>query len=708
MRLTLRTLLAYLDDTLPPAEATKIGQKVAESEQTRDLIEKIKRLTRKRGLVPPSNQIDDPASNPNTVAEYLSDNLSSEMVTEFESACLDSEINLAEVAACHQILTLLLSEPARVPPTARKRMYELVKGPESLPNRKPGLTIPVGGMPIEKPSVSTVEENPGLLHGLSPASFGIRTVLAMLMLGVTLIATWLAWPNNFQQAKPRNVEVAAADTNANANANVNETKPTPNAEKDSVKDNNKEGNPNTKTDSTSKETSKEPTKEPSKGTPGTAVDSLPEGNPEKTPGKTPEKSPEKKPDENRVEKQPAEPLPIDRDRIDSTTKTIGTLTSKDQILLSSSAETWTRLADATPIRSSERLLCLPGYKAKILLESKVNITLWGNVPDQIPTGPLESSITLHVPSAKRAADLTVHNGRVYLQSTDPKGATIRVRMADAIADIRLPDDQAEVAVDVKFIPTKGLRPSVVVSKRTEWSLAATRGSVRVEGNATMRAVQLATNEGIDSMGRSAETVGKRLERQLVYPDAVMASNAQKSLATLSAAFSTSDRVTVKLAESVNSESPARARIAIFGQAAIGEVTDLADELQDAGRPLVRDAAVVALRSALAVDPDRGERIANALKAKLTITAAQSQWILALLRGPDELDLKSRETLNRIVDGLTADNLPERELCHRTLILDYDPEALRIPGLVRYDPAGPVEDRDACQKLWRKRIEERSK
>lgn len=45
MRLTLRTLLAYLDDTLPGEEAKTIGQKVAESPAAQELVEKIRRIT---------------------------------------------------------------------------------------------------------------------------------------------------------------------------------------------------------------------------------------------------------------------------------------------------------------------------------------------------------------------------------------------------------------------------------------------------------------------------------------------------------------------------------------------------------------------------------------------------------------------------------------------------------------------------------------
>src|SRR5436190_19810136 len=131
MRLTLRTLLAYLDDTLEPSEAKLIGQKVAESDTAQELIARIREVTRRRRITTPTAGGPGAKVDPNTVAEYLDNVLSAELLAEVEQLALAADVHLAEIAACHQILTLVLGEPALVPPSAYKRMYRAVKPPES-------------------------------------------------------------------------------------------------------------------------------------------------------------------------------------------------------------------------------------------------------------------------------------------------------------------------------------------------------------------------------------------------------------------------------------------------------------------------------------------------------------------------------------------------------------------------------------------------
>ena len=137
MRLTLRTLLAYLDDTLEPGQAKLIGQKIAESDTAQELMARIKQVTRRRRLTSPPASGPGAKLDPNTIAEYLDNELPGDQQTVVEETCLESDLHLAEVAACHQILALSGGEPALVPPVARQRMYGLITGREAIPYRKP-------------------------------------------------------------------------------------------------------------------------------------------------------------------------------------------------------------------------------------------------------------------------------------------------------------------------------------------------------------------------------------------------------------------------------------------------------------------------------------------------------------------------------------------------------------------------------------------
>ncbi len=127
MRLTLRTILAYLDDRLDPEHAREIGAKIEENARAGELVHRIRELMRSVRLAAPRMDRRAGGLDANTVAEYIDNHLSSERVADFERVCLDSDVYLGEVACCHQILSLALGEAARIDPASRQFMYGILK-----------------------------------------------------------------------------------------------------------------------------------------------------------------------------------------------------------------------------------------------------------------------------------------------------------------------------------------------------------------------------------------------------------------------------------------------------------------------------------------------------------------------------------------------------------------------------------------------------
>ncbi|HZN36612.1 MAG TPA: hypothetical protein VFB80_22435 [Pirellulaceae bacterium] len=140
MRLTLRTMLAYQDNVLEPADAEALSQKINESDFASGLSQRIRGVMKKLRMDAPKLDGKGLGNDANTVAEYLDSALPQDRVGDFERVCLESDKHLCEVAACHQILTLVLGKPADVSPELRERVYDL-SDPERQAARSPGVGV---------------------------------------------------------------------------------------------------------------------------------------------------------------------------------------------------------------------------------------------------------------------------------------------------------------------------------------------------------------------------------------------------------------------------------------------------------------------------------------------------------------------------------------------------------------------------------------
>ena len=190
MRLTLRTLLAYLDDVLEPAMLKDIGTRVSESAPAAATVARIKEVVRRRRIAAPELTGSGSAPDPNLVAEYLDNTLAPDAIPALEKLCLESDMHLAEVASSHQILTAVLGEPVEVPVSTRERMYALVSQTPQVVERAPAEVHPPGtnGAHPQAAAPSLPVHAP-----LTPPDYMRPTVGRNLLLGLLVGCLGLGW-----------------------------------------------------------------------------------------------------------------------------------------------------------------------------------------------------------------------------------------------------------------------------------------------------------------------------------------------------------------------------------------------------------------------------------------------------------------------------------------------------------------------------------
>ena len=643
LRLTLRTLLAYLDDTLDPAQAKDMGRRVAESEFAQETVERIKSVTRRRRLAAPALDPEDSRADPNTIAEYLDNTLSSEHLEELEVTALKHDVLLAEVAASHQILTLVLGEPAKVPPSARRRMYGLVTGPESVPNREPSAAVPpiAGVAPPPKEMMAAGDDD--LLGAMGgPQKYAVLGGLAALAAALA-VAVWLAIPKPPEPARGQGYVAFA------------------------------------------------PAPAPVVTPPKVTDPKIPPADPKIPPAVVDPKTPAVPlPDPRVVEAVVKPPAPKDAS---AARIAVGLYTSPTQPLLARKAESakWELVkADDARLSSTDTLMALPGFRPAVKLDNGLEVQLWGNVPEILNLPILEARVTFYQPTDGYDADFSLHAGRVYIKAPAAKQAVkIRVRFLDEIWNITLADATAAIALDRLGEPAKGpiFEPLILESPRALVYLGVLAGEATVQvGLSNSGPLAAGTKYKWDSKGGRAAIAPENDADEAALadrwsqrtPNTPAAKDMEGAIAEWvkrAAAARGGLQADAEKALLDPKEAPTHRALAAWILQATDDIPGLLDGLELGSSP-VRDAIVRAARHWCAQAPDREKAFAVLLAEKKTFPDdRQRDLVQALMRSRAD---SARNTAEQLFTLLKHERLAIRELA-RFQLAQLDPISAEEAG-----------------------------
>jgi hypothetical protein len=706
VRLTLRTLLAYLDDTLDPTQAKLIGQKVAESDTAQELIARIKQVTRRRRLTNPPATGPGAKVDANAIAEYLDNALDSEQLAEVEQVCLASDVHLAEIAACHQILTLVLGEPALVPPTSRQRMYSLVKGPEAIPFRKPPAGASDALEDIDSPGKEADETlRLGLPAFRRKGSWQSRLVLvggALALAAILAVAIWQVLRVTGGGDADRSGPVALREQERESEKKA----PTELEKKGKAATPEKSEKTKAKTEPESKEEKKAPKKE-------TSTEPGPTEKTEKGEKPAPPEVGLAPPRTERVVAGTYRPAP-----------------EQPSVLLQrrsgKGAGPWQRLLrnKNDEVYTAEPLLSLPGYRSEVRLKTGVRLVLWGHVPELYPTPPtLETLATLH-PSDTLDLDLTLHRGRIIVGNLKDKGpANVRIRFDnptnpehkeawDITLGEKTSDKTAEVLVQRwNFFPPevpffKDAKNPERLGPTAQVALIVLQGNIDLKADSSTESLQAPPGSAVMTWS-STKGLAPRPFHLDKLPEEVKANpplppnfppalrpDMLKALDQLSKYLS-GKSIEVGLSQARASDNPNLRVLAVRCYGALDDLDRLVEEMSNKEHQDVRMAAIQEVRYWTSCQRDNDLKVYEQLRKRYTDTEADI--IMPMLQSLHPSELARPETYEALIDYLTNTNSIIRELAYGHLYY-LVPAGRQIRYMVMDDPANQQMAQEAYRKL----------
>lgn len=214
MRLTVRTLLAWMDGLLSPADQAALGEKVQASGVAPALVERVRDVIVRPTLSAPPPAGRGLADDPNTAAEFLDNALAADRLEAFERVCVESDIHLADVAACHHLLAELAREPGAIEPVSAVRRRQLLDMATRRLDPIEAVAVAVSSSGRGSTRAGTAKApSPGRSQGRrAPWAAWASAAAALILLGV--LAGFFVWSlarGTKQPAKPQELAAASVE-----------------------------------------------------------------------------------------------------------------------------------------------------------------------------------------------------------------------------------------------------------------------------------------------------------------------------------------------------------------------------------------------------------------------------------------------------------------------------------------------------------------
>lgn len=663
MRLTLRTMLAYLDNVLEPAETAALGKKIEESEFASGLMARIKGVMKKLRMDAPKVDGKGIGNDANTVAEYLDSSLPQDRVAEFERVCLESDKHLCEVAACHQVLTLVLGKPADVPEELRDRVYALGdphRAPAYAAGEVVATAVPEQIVPPPPPGVNgrpaeakTMPEVPEYLRAGRDWSAWTYVGIAVAALLLAAVGLSLAAPQLFRAFR-RGGDMAMNDKGEESSSNTTTAPSRP------IKTNENETTavvPSVTTDNEADNTTA------TSPTGASAVDSS-----EKVAAATPQPMPVIPVIPDSPDTAPATPpatapvavlpkLPKTKAASDTPKATpieVGRYTSDGKLLATLDAENnlWYSKWTTEVLVAGERLVVLPPYRPQIALPSAVQLKFAG-----------EGGLTMQQPDQNNVPRLTIDYGRFLVMTAGRAGAQVSLELAGVKGVVTLEDADSVMAIKVgRWVPP-GVDPEALGGLPVI-EMYNNNGRVSWQ-QADQAKVEIPPKHVHVYVGdEPPETHGPFESPEWIEDRSVKPIDRSASLLLQGIVDVDSDRpLNVTLQEATKDRRVEVRALAARCLAAIGEFEPILRELGDSNQSSYWQGEFDALHQALNRSPETAAKVRETLGL---VRAGDAKELYRLLWGYSEEQLQKGDAAH-LVRYLDSDQIDIRVLAHLNLI-----------------------------------------